>query len=99
MKFYRWLRCFLLHRRSYGDRKWELDRMSIRGLKPGPALWRVWRYCQICGRGWTYTVEQSFYEAAQYPDGHKGHNEPLPTPPNQSCTFHSVDGRNPREDN
>ncbi len=96
MRFYRWLRCFLLHRQAYGDRQWELDRMPSNGLVSKPALWRVWRYCQICGRGWTYMVEQKFDEAAQHPPGHKGHKEHLPI--NQGCTFHSVDGRNPRED-
>ncbi|KKN68075.1 hypothetical protein LCGC14_0455290 [marine sediment metagenome] len=96
MKFYRWLRCFLLHRRAYGDRQWELDRMPTRGLKPVPALWRVWRYCQICGRGWTYMVEQSFAEAAQHPNGH---DERRPLSPNCVAVFCTPDGKNPREDN
>ena len=85
-----WLECVLFHPRmkQVSDTEWELVRMPT---NKKPAVWRVWRYCRLCGRGRAILRRQLERGVES-----RSRREPLPMDP--GCTFRSVDGRNPRED-
>lgn len=92
------LRCRLFHRKYRADQQYELARMPVGGLKPKPALWRVWTYCAKCGRGWTKMVVQKERTCeAKDKKHHTINGGPYDLPVIPDCSFHTVDGQNPRE--
>lgn len=50
--------CVITHWRYWGDDTWEVVGLPTSGLSEKPALWRTWRHCCKCGRGWTRRVTQ-----------------------------------------